>query len=97
VRKIRPWLASAQMRGLVTALGLILLTLGLLGAAPIVRDVVNESEGKCDYMPCVWPWTFPDLAGWGALAAVGAILLTWSLLRLGPRSRRHLGDSQREL
>ena len=71
------------MRQRVTVLGLVLLTLGLAGAAPVIRDVVYESQGKCDWAPCVWRWTLPVLAGWGLLIAVGAILLTWSLLRWG--------------
>jgi hypothetical protein len=71
------------MRLRVTVLGLVLLTLGLAGAARVIRDVVNESQGKCDWAPCVWPWTLPMLGGWGLLIAVGAILLMWSLLRRG--------------
>jgi len=70
------------MQQLVTAVGVVLLTIGMAGAAPVIGNLVDQSQGKCDYLPCVWPWTLPVLAAYGALVAIGAILFTWSLLRL---------------
>jgi hypothetical protein len=75
---------SREVYRRVKVSGLVLLALALAGATPLIRDLVNQSQGKCDYMPCVWPWTLPVLAGYAALIAVGAILLTW------PRLRRRL-------
>ena len=70
---------------MVTLLGLILLTIGMAGAAPVIGDIVSESQGKCDYVSCVGPWTLPVLAAYGAFVVIGAILFTWSLLRLRAR------------
>jgi hypothetical protein len=63
-----------------TAFGLAALGIGLAGAAPLVRDLINESQGKCDYVPCVWTWTLPALTAYGALMAAGAVLLSRALL-----------------
>ena len=64
----------------LAGLGLLALVLGLLQAARLVSAIINESQGKCDYVTCVWPWTYPLLAASLAVAAVGAIVLTWTSL-----------------
>jgi hypothetical protein len=66
---------SGQTRWRVRWAGLVLLSIGLLGGVPAIRDVVYQAQG--DYLSCVGPWTWPVIAGCGALVAIGAVMLFW--------------------
>jgi hypothetical protein len=56
-------------------------TISSIGAWTLVRDILAEASGHCDYRPCVNPATFPFLG----LALVG---LTSGLIVLGFAVRR---------
>jgi hypothetical protein len=77
-----------EMRRQVAAAGLIALLVGLLGAGPLLRDILNQAQNKCDYLPCVWLWTVPTLGGFGVLAAAGAVLLAWAVFGPGGLIRK---------
>ena len=55
--------------------------IGLAEAIQILRNMIAQAQGKCDWVPCVWPWTLPTLAAFVLLAASGAALVTWTELR----------------
>lgn len=65
----------------LVALGLAVAAIGLREGAPIIRDIVYQAQGKCDYLSCIGPWTLPSLAGDIVLLAAGAALITASALR----------------
>ena len=61
--------------------GLLAIVVGLTDTAIVARDIINESQGKCDYLPCVWPWTYPLLSAFVALAVAGGVLVATALAR----------------
>jgi hypothetical protein len=77
------------VRSLLALAGVAAVATGLWRGIPVLWGIANEALGKCDYLPCVWPWTLPSLAGFGLLLIAGAILTTWALFgRSGLLRRR---------
>ncbi len=72
-----------QIRLLVSAAAIVAVVIGGWRVIGLLLDVMNQAQGKCDYLPCVWPWTFPSLAGFGLLAVAGTAILGWMLLGRG--------------
>jgi hypothetical protein len=81
---------SQQTRRLLLVLtGLAGIEAGLWEASQLARDIIDEAQGKCDYLSCTNSWTLPSLAGALVLVTAGAALVTWSVF-LG---RRHPADA----
>jgi hypothetical protein len=67
---------TRNMRGVIfVAAGLAAVATGLWEGAQIVRDIVYQAQGKCDYLSCTGPWTLPALAGNLVLIAAGAAVM----------------------
>ena len=82
---------KGKTRWLLSLAGLLLVVVGLAGGIPALRAIVYEAQGKCDYLSCVGPSTWPSLVGFSLLVAVGAILVAWSVFgrsRVGGTSGR---------
>jgi hypothetical protein len=59
----------------LAAVGVPVTALGALGFFTMLRDVLAETQGKCDYRPCVTSTTVPLLLAGMALLAVGVFIL----------------------
>lgn len=66
------------MRASLAGTGLVATAIGIRQAVSLLGDIINESQGKCDYVPCVWPWTYPSLAAFLLLALRGVSLVAWT-------------------
>jgi hypothetical protein len=66
--------------------GFLLIVVGLWGGVPALWGILYEVQGKCDYLPCVAPMTWPSLIGFSLLVVVGAIVVAWPIFG---RSRQH--------
>jgi hypothetical protein len=73
----------------VVAAGLAGVGVGLWEGSRLVRDLVYQAQGKCDYLSCTTPSTLPFLAGAVVLVITGAVLVAWSVC-LG---RRRFSDA----
>jgi hypothetical protein len=71
-------------RLLFVATGLAALGVGGWEGAQLVRDIVDQAQGKCDYLNCTNAWTLPSLAGALVLIAAGAVLAAFAVY---PRKR----------
>jgi len=69
-------------------IGFVAVVAGLWEGSYVLRDIVNEAQGKCDYASCVGPWTMPILVVAILLVSAGASTLAWSLLVRRTRARR---------
>jgi hypothetical protein len=67
----------------LAAAGLAAVAIGLWEGAHIVRDIVYQAQGKCDYLSCTGPLTLPSLAGDIVLVAAGAAPLVMWAYRAG--------------
>lgn len=67
---------------------------GVWGVARLARYIASQMEGKCDYMPCVGPWTLPLLSGFALLLVVGVLTLAWLLYGKGGLLRRDRSMSE---
>lgn len=76
-------------RSLLALSGFVAVVPRLWGGIPLVRDIVNEAQGKCDYLPCAGPGRCLPLPAFGALVMSGAILLTWAVFRRSGLLRKH--------
>jgi hypothetical protein len=70
---------NGSWRWLLSFAGLLLIVGGLTGGVPTLLAIVYEAQGKCDYLPCVGPTTWPSLVGFSLQVVVGAILAAWSI------------------
>lgn len=71
------------IRLLVSAASIVAVVIGGSRVIGLLLDLMNQAQGKCDYLPCVWPWTYPSLAGFGLLAVAGTAILGWMLFDHG--------------
>ena len=68
---------------LLSAAAILAMVIGGWRVIGLMLDVMNQAQGKGDYLPCVWPWTYPSLAGFGLLAVAGTAILGWMLFDHG--------------
>jgi len=68
-----PWLIAA---------GTAAVAIGLWEGAHVVIDIVNQAQGKCDYLSCTGPSTLPALMGDLVLGAAGAVVLATRAYRV---------------
>lgn len=56
-----------EMHRLLNLAGLVAVVGGLWGGVVVLRDVIKEAQGKCDYLPCVthdfYSWWTPNPLG----------------------------------
>ena len=57
---------------LLSLAAVALIALGVSLVAAQVRAIVNEVQGKCDFIPCVSSVTVPGLIAGGVLVLIGA-------------------------
>ena len=46
---------SRKFRVVIAGAGFISLLVGLWGGISLVPEIVNDAQGRCDWVPCVWP------------------------------------------
>ncbi len=64
---------------LLIAAGTAAVAIGLWESAHVVIDIVNQAQGKCDYLSCTGAWTLPALIADLVLVIAGAAFLaTWA-------------------
>ena len=71
---------SHQTRGLLVLLtGLTGVGVGLWEASRLAGNIIDQAQGKCDYLACTNAWTLPSLAGALVLVTAGTVLVAWSV------------------
>jgi hypothetical protein len=73
-------LTMRRMFGLwLIAAGSAAVAIGLGEGAQVVIGIVDQAQGKCDYLSCTGPSTLPALTGDLVLVAAGAVqLAAWA-------------------